>query len=107
MKKLYLLIASVVIVASGVVLAVNVRNAKVYELARINLEALTGSEGVTNGDYVSFHFNNQYWHGTRNEGNGNWFPYFDGCHLNMKDGHQVVCTKGKGNCFNGTTCISD
>lgn len=96
------------IVISGIVFAVHSRNAKVYKLARINLEALTsGAEGVTEGDYVSFHFNNQYWHGARTEGNGNWFPHFDICHLNLKDGHQVVCTKGKGNCFFGTTCIYD
>lgn len=77
------------------------------EIAMLNIEALTQAEGVTDGDYVSFSFNGQYWHGTTTSGNYGYFPKYESCHINGYDGHQVYCATGKGNCMNGTSCIHD
>lgn len=80
-------------------------------MARLNIEALSDAEiggpatGVTSGDYVSFNFNGQYWYGNRTEGSFDFFPHYITCTNKNGKGYQVACTQGRGNCWNGTSCI--
>lgn len=106
MKKIVLLSVIVVcFIATAINMRMNLYSSYSY-LALNNIEALADTEGVTGGDYVSFTFNGQDWHGNPN-GKDNWFPKYDTCRESGKNGHQVHCTKGGGNCWNGTSCIYD
>ena len=101
-----LIAASVFTVKSVLQLRRNIDRA-----ARLNIEALSEAEiggpakGITSGDNVSFNFNGQYWYGTKTKGIFNFFPHYTICIKDGKQGYRVECTKGKGNCWNGTWCI--
>ena len=74
-----------------------------------NIEALALDEpvGGTSGDQVYYKFNDQHWEGDKNGSStigSNWFPSFELCYFMGNWGGQVVCTKGGGNCWNGTSC---
>jgi len=116
-RKLATIVAIVmfaVIIASGVTF-VFAQQAKLDQSSLLgqNLEALADGEDPIagwEGDEVSFYWNNQNWWGKKGEEgwfNGNWFPTYSACQYNGTTGHQVYCTKGDGNCWNGTGCIAD
>ena len=115
-KKLSKRVATIVVVMFAVIVTacvtfVTAQKAKWYSpsLFAQSIEALADGEGpvgIYEGDYVSYTFNGQTWWGNPN-GNGNWFPTYDTCRLDGNDGHQVHCTQGDGNCWNGTSCIKD
>lgn len=105
MKKVIIL--AVFLVCSAIVgMKMNANLFSSYSLAMDNIEALAQTEGVPGGDYVSFDFDGTSWWGNPN-GTSNFFPKYDICRDGGKNGHQVYCSKGDGNCWNGTSCIAD
>ena len=83
---------------------------QIRDLAFENIEALAENEPVHgyDGNIVSFIWNNTNWWGDKTKSTLlNWFPKYDTCRYNGEDGHQVYCTEGDGNCWDGTDCISD
>ena len=110
-KLLGMFVACVAIAATIAVISFKVANErKLTELAMANVEALTAYEdprGVFEGDNVYFEFNGQHWEGKKDGSKGNWFPQYDDCKNDGNNGHEVYCTNGDGNCWNGTSCIID
>ena len=109
MKQRFFLIFVAVFFAISFFAKIN-KEKQLCSLALENVEALSSSE-LPRGDYEG---NDVYygWDGTRWEGNKNGssekkFPQFDSCRYDGVDGHQVYCTQGDGNCWNGTDCIPD
>lgn len=98
-------LASISIITT--IAAIGIENSRLNELAISNLEALTDPEGIHSGDYVSYDFGGQYWHGKKETGAGNMFPEYINCSIDGYNGHQVYCTSGRGNCWNGTDCLKD
>lgn len=107
-KELFILV-SVFIFSVAVFAEVNEEKKK-RDLVFENVEALAENEPITGyeGEKVSFLWNGTNWWGDKTQSTWlNWFPKYDTCRYDGKDGHQVHCTEGNGNCWDGTDCIPD
>lgn len=107
-QELFMLVGAMIFSVS---LFVKVNKEKqLRDLSLENVEALTAGElprGVYEGDDVYFSWNGQHWEGRKNGSSEKKFPKYDYCRDAGTNGHQVYCTEGTGNCWNGTGCISD
>ncbi len=106
MKKIFSTVAIAAALFAGYYAYDVKNNNELINIALINVEALAETEGPNSGDRVSFDFNGQSWWGNPH-GDYDWFPKYDDCKYDGIIGHQVYCTKGNGNCWNGTSCIKD
>ena len=106
-KELFVFMGAVVFSVS--VFAKMNKEKQIRDLIFENVEALSENEpvGGYEGDKVYYYWNDQHWEGERDGSTGNWFPEYDTCRLYGLDGHQVHCTQGSGNCWNGKDCIYD
>lgn len=107
-RKDFLVFVGALILSASLFAEVN-KEKQIRDLVFENVEALSADEprGVYLGDDVYYEWNNTHWEGRKDGSSGNKFPKFDSCRDAGLDGHQVHCTQGSGNCWNGTSCISD
>ncbi len=116
-KRNVLLLLFGMLAVSAAVAVVSVSANRTNELAFLaleNVEALSAKEGAPpvgqyTGNVVYYTFNGDHWEGTYDSSlTRQWFPSYATCTDYSdpnKTGGSVYCSTGRGNCWNGTSCI--